>query len=255
MMAPLATLGFALGCGVLLWLVSLRLKDVSIIDIFWGPGIAGVVTITAGMAPMVGARGIIALFLVNIWALRLALHIWARHHGEDHRYGAMRKKFGPRWWWWSFFQVFLLQVILIWFVPAPLVAAVQTGGVPLGPLDLAGVALAVAGLGFETVADAQLARFRRDPANTDKVMDRGLWGLSRHPNYFGETVMWWGFFLIGFSGSGAWWIALGPAIITVLLLKVSGVTLMEDGITERRPKYAAYKNRVSAFVPWWPRTP
>lgn len=253
MIAPLATLGFALVCGVLLWLLSLKLRDVSIIDIFWGPGIAGVVNITAWITPVMGERGIIALFLVNLWALRLALHIWARHQGEDHRYGAMREKFGPRWWWWSFFQVFLLQIILIWFVPAPLVAAVQTGTVPLGPLDVAGLALAVMGLGFESVADWQLARFRRDPANKGKVMDRGLWGLSRHPNYFGETVMWWGFFLIGFSGSGVWWIALGPAIITVLLLKVSGVTLMEDGIAERRPQYATYKRRVSAFVPWIPK--
>ncbi len=253
MIAPFATLLFALCCGVLLWLLSLRLKDVSIIDIFWGPGIAGVVTITAWMAPLPGDRGILALFLVNLWAIRLALHIWARHDGEDHRYGAMRKKFGPRWWWWSFFQIFLLQIILIWFVPMPLVAAVQTGSVPLGPLDVAGAMLAIFGLGFETMADWQLARFRRDPANKGKVMDRGLWGLSRHPNYFGETVMWWGFFLIGFSGSGAWWIALGPAIITFLLLKVSGVTLMEDGIAERRPAYAAYKARVSAFVPWPPK--
>ncbi len=190
---------------------------------------------------------------MNLWAIRLALHIWARHQGEDHRYGAMRQKFGARWWWWSFFQVFLLQIILIWFVPMPLVAAVQTGSVPLGPLDVAGALLAVFGLGFETVSDWQLARFRSDPANKGKVMDRGLWGLSRHPNYFGETAMWWGFFLIGFSGSGAWWIALGPAIITFLLLKVSGVTLMEEAISDRRPAYAAYRKRVSAFVPWWPK--
>ena len=253
MIAPLATLLFALGSGVLLWLLSLRLKDVSIIDIFGGPGIAAIVNISAWLAPETGARCWLALFLVNIWALRLAAHIWARHRGEDHRYRAMRKKFGPRWWWWSFFQIFLLQIILIWFIPAPLVAAVQSGSLPLTWLDAAGAALAVAGLLFETVADAQLNRFRRDAANTGKVMDRGLWRLSRHPNYFGETMMWWGFFAIGLAGGAAWWSALGPAIVTLLLLKVSGVTLMEDGIEDRRPEYAAYKKQVSAFVPWPPR--
>jgi steroid 5-alpha reductase family enzyme len=250
---PVATLVFGLGCSVLLWLVSLRLRDVSIIDIFWGPGIALMVDLHAWLAGAAGMRAWLAIFLVNLWGLRLAAHIGARHHGEDHRYGAMRKKFGPRWWWWSFFQVFLLQIILIWFLPAPLVAAVRSGALPLTWLDFAGAALAVTGLVFETVADWQLARFQRDPANKGQVMDRGLWGLSRHPNYFGEAVMWWGFFLIGFAGSGAWWIMLSPAIITLLLLKVSGVTLMEDGIAERRPAYAAYKQRVSAFVPWPPK--
>jgi len=253
MIAPLATLLFGLSCGVLLWLLSLRLKDVSIIDIFWGPGIAAVVDISALLGPAPGMRSFLVLFLVNGWALRLALHIWARHRGEDHRYGAMRKTFGPRWWWWSFFQVFLLQIILIWFLPVPLVAALSSGALPLTWLDGAGAMLAVAGLAIESAADWQLARFHRDPANKGQVMDRGLWGLSRHPNYFGEALLWWGFFVIGLAGSGAWWTAVSPAIITLLLLKVSGVTLMEDGIAERRPAYAAYKKRVSAFVPWPPK--
>jgi steroid 5-alpha reductase family enzyme len=253
MTAPVVTLLFGLGCAAFLWLLSLRLRDVSIIDIFWGPGIAAMVNIHAAMASNVGLRGFLALFLVNIWALRLAAHIWARHRGEDHRYGAMRKKFGDRWWWWSFFQIFLLQIILIWFLPAPLAAAVESGALPLGWLDHAGVALAGAGLAFEAVADWQLTRFKRDPRNEGQVMDRGLWHLSRHPNYFGEAMMWWGFLLIGLGGGGAWWIVLSPVIVTLLLLKVSGVTLMEDGIEDRRPAYAAYKRRVNAFVPWPPR--
>ena len=103
---------------------------------------------------------------------------------------------------------------------------------------------------FEALADTQLARFRLDPANAGKVMDKGLWGLSRHPNYFGESVMWWGYFLIGFSASHAWWLLLSPVVVTFLLLQVSGVTLMEDKIVERRPAYAAYKRRVNAFIPW-----
>jgi steroid 5-alpha reductase family enzyme len=252
MTEPLVTLGVALASGVLLWLLSLRLKDASIIDIFWGPGIAMMVDIAAWMAPQGHKRAILALVLVNAWALRLSLHIGLRHDGEDRRYAAMRQKFGPRWWWWSFFQVFLLQTILIWLLPAPLQAAVGPGP-ELGILDAIGLGLALAGLLFEAVADAQLARFRRDPSARGKVLDTGLWAFSRHPNYFGEAMLWWGFFLLGFAAAGNWWLLLSPLAVTLLLLKVSGVSLMEEKMEERRPAYAAYKRRVSAFVPWFPR--
>jgi len=250
MTPALVTLGVALAAGVLLWLLSLRLKDVSIIDIFWGPGIAAMVDIAAWMAPLGHKRAFLALILVNAWALRLSLHIGLRHDGEDRRYAAMRQKFGRRWWWWSFFQVFLLQTILIWLLPAPLQAAVGPGP-ELGILDGVGLGLALAGLLFEAIADAQLARFRRDGAGTGKVLDTGLWAFSRHPNYFGECLLWWGFFLLGFAAAGNWWLLLSPLAVTLLLLKVSGVSLMEDGVEERRPAYADYKRRVSAFVPWF----
>ena len=242
---------FALTAAILLWLLSLRLKDASIVDIFWGPGIAGVVDIAAGMSHAGGPRTSTVLLLVNLWALRLAAYIWARHHGEDHRYGAMRIKFGANWWWLSFVQVFLLQAILIWFIPAPLVAAILYSGMPMGWLDYAGVGIAGAALVFEALADFQLGAFRSDPANKGKVMDRGLWGWSRHPNYFGEAAMWWGFFIIGYAASHMWWLLLSPLLITTLLLIVSGVSLMEDDIAERRPGYAKYKREVSAFIPWF----
>jgi steroid 5-alpha reductase family enzyme len=250
---PLWGLAFAVGAATLLWLLSLRIRDVSIIDIFWGPGVAGVVDIAALLGDAGGQRAAAALFLVNLWAVRLAAHIWARHKGEDHRYAAMRHHFGPRWWWWSFFQVFLLQAILIWFVPAPLVAAMLSSHAPMGWLDWAGTGLATLGLMVETVADSQLARFRLDPANRNKVMDKGLWGWSRHPNYFGESLLWWGFFLLGFAAAHQWWLILSPLLMTFLLLQVSGISLMETGIEDRRPGYGAYKKRVSAFVPWVPK--
>ncbi len=246
---PLWGLVFTISAGVLLWLVSLRLRDTSIIAIFWGPGIAGVVDIVAFMVPASGARASAALFLVNIWAIRLAAHLYARHQGEDHRYAAMRRQFGTRWRWWSLVQVFLLQAILIWFIPAPLVAAMMSGLPVLGWMDYAGIALAVAGLLLEAVADFQLARFRGDPTNRDRVLNRGLWAWSRHPNYFGEALMWWGFFLIGFAAAHALWLVLSPVLVTFLLLQVSGVALMEDGIEERRPAYGDYRRQVSAFVP------
>ncbi len=255
---PMWGLAFALGASFLLWLASLRLRDVSIIDIFWGPGIAGVVDIAAVLGHAGGPRASAALFLVNIWAIRLAAHILSRRSsveggGEDHRYGAMRQAYGARWWWQSLFQVFFLQAILIWFVPAPLVAATLSSRAPLGPLDYIGIAIAALALVFEAIADFQLAAFRADPANKGQVMDRGLWGWSRHPNYFGEAMMWWGYFIIGWAASHQWWIILSPMLITVLLLKVSGVSLMETDIAERRPAYAEYKRRVSAFVPALPK--
>lgn len=244
---------FALSAAVLLWLVSLRNRDVSIVDIFWGLGVAGVVDIAAWLGQSGGARTSAVLFLVNLWGLRLAAHIWARHKGEDHRYAAMRQKFGKKWWWLSLIQVFLLQAILIWFVPAPLVAAVLYARMPMGVLDYAGIVVAAAALMFESLADFQLAAFRADPGSQGKVMDRGLWGWSRHPNYFGEALMWWGYFAIGFGASHQWWLILSPVLITFLLLQVSGVTLMEEKMDERRPGYAEYRRRVSAFVPWPPR--
>jgi steroid 5-alpha reductase family enzyme len=251
---PIWGLFFALSAAVILWLLSLRLRDVSIVDIFWGPGVAGVVDIAAGIGHAGGPRASAVLLLVNLWAFRLAVHIWARHSnvqgGEDHRYAAMRVRFGRSWWWISLLQVFLLQAILIWFIPAPLVAAVLYGRIPMGWLDYLGAGVAAAALVFEALADFQLSSFRADPANKGKVMDRGMWGWSRHPNYFGEAAMWWGYFAIGFAASHMWWLILSPLLITFLLLQVSGVALMEDKMDERRPGYADYKRRVSAFVPW-----
>jgi steroid 5-alpha reductase family enzyme len=244
---------FAVSAAVLLWLVSLRTRDVSIVDIFWGMGVAGVVDIAALLGQAGGSRTSAVLFLVNLWGLRLAAHIWARHKGEDHRYAVMRTKFGRKWWWMSLFQVFLLQAILIWFVPAPLVAAVLYSHMPMGWLDYAGIAVAAVAFLFESLADFQLAAFRADPASKGKVMDRGLWGWSRHPNYFGEALMWWGYFAVGFGASHQWWLILSPVLITFLLLQVSGVTLMEEKMDERRPGYAEYRRRVSALVPWPPK--
>src|SRR5471032_253987 len=256
---PIWGLVFAVTAAVMLWLLSLRLRDVSIVDIFWGPGVAGVVDIAAILGHAGGPRTSAVLLLVNLWAIRLAVHIWARHSnvqgGEDHRYAAMRTKFGRNWWWASLVQVFLLQAILIWFIPAPLVAAVLYSHRPMGWLDYLGIAVAACALVFEALADSQLAAFRADPANKGRVMDRGLWGWSRHPNYFGEAAMWWGYFAIGFAASHMWWLLLSPLLITFLLLQVSGVTLMEETMDARRPGYAEYRRRVSAFVPLPPKKP
>ena len=251
---PIWGLIFVLSTSLLLWLLSLRLRDASIADIFWGPGMAGVVDITAWLGGAAGTRASAVLVLVNLWALRLAAHIWARHKGEDRRYGVLRQHFGRNWWWLSLIQVFLLQAILIWFIPAPLVAALLYSHMPMGWVDYLGIGLAAAGLIFETLADSQLAAFRTDPASRNQIMDRGLWAWSRHPNYFGECVMWWGCFVIGYAASRQIWLLLSPVLVTGLLLKVSGVSLMEETIASRRPGYADYRRRVSTFIPRPPKS-
>lgn len=252
---PMAGLAFACCAAVLLWLLSLRRKDASIAALFWGPGIAGVADIGALMSHGGGERASAGLFLVNLWAVRLTAHLFARHRGEDRRYAAMRRQYGPHWWLWSLVQVFLLQAILIWFVPAPILAVMMAGARPMTPLAYAGVAVAALGLLWEGLADNQLARFRADPANAGKVLERGLWAWSRHPNYFGESLMWWGFFLLGFSAVHQWWLILSPLLVTVLLIYVTGIPALEDGIDRRRSGYDAYRARVSGFLPLPPRMP
>lgn len=252
MTASLLILALLMTATTALWLVSLGIKDCSIADIAWAPAFALVAWATVAIAGHTGLRGWLVLALVSLWGLRLGLHILARHHGEDYRYAAMRRKFGPIWWWRSLLQVFVLQALLVWIISWPLQAAVGSA-TPLGVLDYAGAAIAVTGLLTEAIADWQLTQFRADPANKGMVMDRGIWSWSRHPNYFGDALMWWGYFLIGFAALPAWWLLLSPVAMTVLLLRVSGVTMLEETIVKRRPGYAEYIARTSVFVPWPPK--
>lgn len=252
---PASGLGVTLVAFTLVWLVSLRLRDASIADPFWGPGFL-ILTLTyllAGDEPT--RRGILVTGLVAAWALRLGIHLGIRNrgHGEDPRYQAMRARHGDRFGWVSLFTVFWLQAVILWVVALPLLGAV-TGSGSLSAWDAAGVVLVLLGLSTEAVADAQLARFRADPANKGKVLDTGLWRYSRHPNYFGDAVLWWGFYLLS-VGAGAAWTLPGPLLMTFLLLKVSGVTLLERTLVEGRPGYAEYVRRTSAFIPWFPRNP
>jgi len=239
-----------------LWLASLALRDASIVDIWWGPGFALIacaawVLGSGGDAP----RRALATWLVVLWGSRLGGYLAWRNlgHGEDPRYQAMRRRWGSRFALASLVTVFGLQAVLMWFVSLPVQAVHVSSGGPLGPLDAAGTALAVIGLFFETVGDFQLARFRADPANRARVMDRGLWRYTRHPNYFGDCCVWWGLYAIAAATPlGAWTIA-SPIAMTFLLLRVSGVALLERSIGKRRPDYADYAARTSAFVPRPPR--
>jgi steroid 5-alpha reductase family enzyme len=239
------------GAMLALWLLSVALKDSSIVDIFWGPGfvlVAWVVALQVGWSP----RGALAVGLVTAWGLRLAAHLAIRNigKGEDPRYQAMRRARGPAWWWKSLFIVFAFQGVLMWVVSLPLQQAVVRGG-PLGGVDALATAIFAAGLFFEAVGDWQLVRFKARPGNRGRVMDQGLWRYTRHPNYFGDFLVWWGLFGIAVA-AGAWWTVVSPLVMSLLLLRVSGVTLLEQGMRSR-PGYEDYVRRTSTFFPRPPK--
>jgi len=241
-----------------LWLLSLALRNASIVDIWWGPGIALAAAVALGTAGGGPPRSALLAGLAGVWALRLGAYLLWRNagQGEDPRYRAMRRHFGARFPWVSLATVFGLQGVLQWIVSLPLqVAIAAPGGAPLGALDALGVLLVAGGLGFESVGDLQLARFKADPANAGRVMDRGLWRYTRHPNYFGDALAHWGLFAIALATPFGWATALSPALMTFLLLRVSGVALLERSIGKRRPEYLDYQRRTSAFLPLPPRAP
>jgi steroid 5-alpha reductase family enzyme len=253
----LTNLVLLLSSLTLLWLVSVVRRDASIIDPFWGVGFVMV----AWMAWLLNSPSSVGVFLLavltTLWGLRLSFFLLWRNwsHGEDRRYAAMRESHGRRFWWVSLFTVFLLQGVILWFVALPIqMAAVKNSPDRLAGLMALGVVLWAIGFLFETIGDWQLARFKKHPENVGRVMDRGLWRFTRHPNYFGDCCVWWGLYLIA-AAYGAGWTIGSPLLMTVLLMKVSGVTLLERTITERRPDYAAYQARTNAFFPWPPRRP
>ena len=243
-------LATALAAFTVLWIVSLGLRNASIVDIFWGPGLILVACVYLAVVPdRPTLRGLLACLLVMVWGLRLAVHIGVRNagHGEDFRYRQWREQAGASFWWTSYFKVFLLQAVVLWVVATPLLLA-QLGEPGLTWLDVTGIAFWVIGFSFEAAADWQLMAFKRDPANRGKVMRSGLWAMSRHPNYFGEAVLWWGIGLIGTAGGGP--LALiSPLLLTFLLLKISGVAMLDKALVERRPGYAEYVASTPAFVP------
>lgn len=239
-----------------LWLVSVARRDASVIDVFWGPGFAVLLGFCYVQAPAPGLRGGLLLGAVVLWAVRLGLHLgvrWWQKGEEDHRYAAMRESnpgtFPVR----SLFTVFWFQGLLIWLLGWPLVDTLFGEGPP-GITAWVGVAVFLVGLLFEAVADAQLARFKADPANRGQVLDTGLWRYSRHPNYFGEAFLWWGLGLIAVD-AGVWLGLATSAAVTALVFRISGVPLLEPHLENTRPGYAEYARRTSAFIPWFPRDP
>lgn len=249
-------LGITLICVALLWLVSLPLKNTSIIDIFWGPGFSIVGIAAYMLAADATDRGLILAVLVVLWGIRLGGFLALRNigHGEDKRYQAMRAEINARGGNWplrSLFTVFVLQGVILWIVSWP-VQLGQFGTTPLGGFAAAGVGLWLVGFLFEAVGDWQLYRFKSEPANQGKVMDQGLWRYTRHPNYFGNACIWWGIWLVA-APVIPLWVIVCPAFMTILLLKVSGVALLEKDLSKRKPGYREYIEKTSSFVPWPPK--
>ena len=254
--AALAALGAVLLFMTAVWLVSLVRRDASIVDIAWGPGFL----VAAWAYRLVSGdeatpRQLAFLTLLHVWGLRLALHLLRRNwgHPEDRRYRRMRERSGS-FWRASLFKVFWLQAVIAWIVSAPVGVVLLSGGpAALGGLDGLAAAVVALGLIFEAGGDWQLARFRRDPANRGRVCDVGLWRYTRHPNYFGDALAWWGFYVFAAATPGGWWSAVGPLLMTVLLVRVSGVAMLEPDLRRSKPGYGAYVGRTSSFFPWPPR--
>lgn len=238
---------------IITWLVSLVLRDASVVDIVWGAGFVAVawVSFIVGAG---GSRALLVALMVSGWGLRLSGYLWWRNHGkdEDFRYRALRKHFGSKFAIISLFTVFGLQGVLMWIVSLP----VQVSSASRNDLDvflILGAALWIVGLGFESVGDAQLAQFKTDPANAGTVMNRGLWRFTRHPNYFGDFCVWWGIYVTTLGTPWGWVTILGPVTMSTLLIRVSGKGLLEKTIGRRRSGYDDYVATTSGFFPMPPR--
>jgi steroid 5-alpha reductase family enzyme len=238
------------------WLFSLLRRNVTIVDSLWGLGFVLIAWMTFGMADGYWLRKLLLAATVTLWGLRLSGYLSWRNRGneEDPRYAAWRAKYGQRFWIVSLFNVFLVQAVFMWVIALALqVGQMSPSPARLTAFDIIGTALWLSGFLLETVADWQLASFKSEPANKGRVMDRGLWAYSRHPNYFGEMLVWWGIFIITVAVPDGWWTIVSPVVITVVLLKITGVALTEKTILEKRPQYRDYIERTSAFVPWFPK--
>lgn len=259
MQTAITTMGWNLAAVaammVIGWLVSLVYRNVTIVDSLWGLGFVLVAWLTFFMSDGYWGRQMLLAIVVTLWGLRLSAYLSWRNwgKGEDPRYGSWREKSGDRFWLVSLFKVFILQAFFLWVIAL----ALQIGQLAKSPatltgLDALGSLVWATGFIFESIADWQLARFKSDPANKGRVMDRGLWAYTRHPNYFCEFLVWWGIFFITLSTPSSWWTILSPVIITVVLLKMTGIPLTEKALVEKRPGYNDYIQRTSAFIPWWP---
>ena len=237
------------------WLLSVRLVNASIVDIVWGLGFVVVAWVVRAAVHGDNARQWLLTVMVSVWGLRLSGYLFKRNHGngEDFRYRAMRKRYGDRFPLVSLVTVFGLQGVLMWIVSLPVQLGQADRTPHVGAIAFVGIAVWCVGIFFEAVGDAQLARFKADPANAGIVMDRGLWRYTRHPNYFGDACVWWGIAIVAAeTGSGAIGL-VGAVVMNVLLLKVSGVPMLERSLTKRRAGYAEYVRRTSGFIPRPPK--
>ena len=238
-----------------IWIVSLLCVDVSIVDCFWGLGFVIVVWVRLALYHINEApQSLLLPILVTLWGLRLSGYLGWRNwgQGEDFRYRSMRARHGGRFPWLSLITVFGVQGLVMWVVALPLQVR-QDAPLLWHAGNLVGLLLWCIGFWFESVGDLQLARFKSRPENQGKVMDRGLWRFTRHPNYFGNALVWWGLAVIALNGINNYWVLISPIVMTFCLLHVSGVPLLETALARRKSGYQDYIQRTSAFLPWPPR--
>jgi steroid 5-alpha reductase family enzyme len=239
-----------------LWVISVLIKNVSIVDLFWGFGFVVSAIFFYLKTDGYETRKILLLVLVAIWGLRLSIYLAWRNigKGEDFRYAQFRKNYGEhRYWWISFFQTFLLQGILMWLISAPLLGAMYYSiNNSLEILDFLGVTFWIIGISFEAGGDFQLARFKSNPDNRGKVLNMGFWRYTRHPNYFGDSSVWWGYGLFCLA-AGSYIPVLGSILMTALIIKVSGVALLEKSLKDTKPQYKEYIEKTNSFIPWFPK--
>lgn len=248
------------GSFTLLWAISMATRDSSLVDIWFSPCIAIAAVTGAVFAGGAEPRRVLLAVLASVWALRLGGYLLWRNWGrEDPRYARFRKHIedqGKNFAWHSFTRINLYQGAIVFLALAPFLVA-QTAPEPaeLGALARLGAALTLFGVAFQGIADFQLARFKADPATAGKVLDTGLWRYSRHPNYFGESCVWWGYWLVACEVPWGWLTAISPAFMTWSILGMMGKELVERRMLKKRPGYEDYVARTSGFIPWFPRRP
>jgi steroid 5-alpha reductase family enzyme len=256
-MLPINTIVVA-GLMLLVWLASIPLKNVAIVDIAWGLGFVLVAVTSTLISDVDSINRWLLPLLVGIWGMRLAGYLAWRNLGksEDKRYAIMRQLRGPSFRWSSLWVVFIPQALLILVISLPVQLGIRHASGELHWLHFIGIAAWLTGMFFETIGDYQLARFLADPASKAQVMNRGLWRYTRHPNYFGDFLVWWGFYLVAMSGTWPtfWWTAIGPIVMSILLMRVSGVPMLEATLKSTRPGYADYVYQTNSFFPWWPKS-
>lgn len=236
------------------WIISLLVGEMSIVDIGWGLGFVAITLFHFSQLENISAVPLLIVCVIALWGLRLAVYIFIRNKGkgEDPRYKAWRNDWGKNTWWISYFKVFLLQGFLMLLISLPIQAVMSYGSNTISVFQIVGLGLWTFGFLFETIGDWQLYNFKHRPENKGKVMQTGLWRYTRHPNYFGESVVWWGVFFISI-GSGYFWLSIiSPVLITFMLLKVSGVTMLEARYAGN-DAYSNYKRSTSPFLPLPPR--
>jgi len=237
------------------YLVSRALTRFDVADIGWGPGFIVSAVTAAAINESLNPRAYLVMALVIIWGMRLSLHVYLRNRGkpEDARYRSWRQEWGKNANIRAFFQIFMLQGLLVMVISLPVTSVIRAGRMPFTILDAAGLLIWAMGFLFEAISDLQLVRFKKDAAHKGKIIMTGLWRYSRHPNYFGEVTLWWGIYLIAVAAGAGWPMIIGPLTITFLILKVSGIPMLEKKY-EGNPEFEEYRQRTSAFFPLPPKS-